>query len=108
MRVSDLTYKARGIADVSRNASEPDSASLHILRVASLPKMVKPAPIAKRRAYAAVGLFGVIEDSGRRQISQEPGRPGSVMFQHPRREGIHNLSSAESGVGEAHSSADAE
>ena len=68
-------FEARGIADVSRNASEPDSASLHELRVASLPEMVKPAPIVKRRAHAAIGLSGVIEDGGRRQISQEPGRP---------------------------------
>ena len=32
----------------------------------------------KQRAHAAVGLPGVIEDSGRRQINEEPERPVRV------------------------------
>jgi hypothetical protein len=32
----------------------------------------------KQRAYAAAGLPGVIEDSGRRQINEEPERPDRV------------------------------
>src|SRR5947207_11301095 len=36
---------------------------------------MKPTSAVKQRAIAAVGPSGVIEDGGRRQISQEPERP---------------------------------
>jgi len=55
---------------VSRNASEPDSASLRIQGAAILPKMVKPTPTVKQRASAAVGLSGVVGDGGHRQINR--------------------------------------
>jgi hypothetical protein len=37
--------------------------------------MAKPAPVAKKRVYAAIGLLGVLGDSGRRKSIQEPERP---------------------------------
>ena len=39
----DPAVEARGSEGISRNESEPDSASLRKLRVASLPELVKPA-----------------------------------------------------------------
>ena len=51
---------------VSRSASEPGTASLHKVGVASLPKMMKPARTAKQPTYAAVRLPGVIGDGTRR------------------------------------------
>ena len=55
---------------VSRNASEPDSASLRIQGAVILPELVKPTPTVKQRAIAAVGFLGVVGDSGHRQINR--------------------------------------
>jgi len=55
---------------VSRNASEPDSASLRIQGAVILPELVKPTPTVKQRAIAAIGLSGVVGDGGHRQINR--------------------------------------
>jgi len=61
------------------------------LGVAILPEMVKPMPTVKQRAFAAVGLPGVVGDGGYRQISRgtwETRRSG--RFGDQRLAGIHN------------------
>jgi hypothetical protein len=61
--------EAWGCDDVSRNASEPYLASLKpYRRVAILPKRAKPATDREATSHAAVGLSGVIGDSGRQKI----------------------------------------
>ena len=87
---SNLLREAWASEDISRNASEPVSASLRVSRVANLPEMVKPVPVVKHRAFAAMGLSGVVGDGGCRQICQEPGRPAWTVSQHQRDVGIHN------------------
>lgn len=50
--------------------SEPESASLHKVVVASLPNKLKPAPITKQWARAVIGLLGVKGGSARGQIGR--------------------------------------
>ena len=52
-RGSNPTDKALEGKDVSRNASELDSASLRKMGVARLPEMLKPTLVVKQRAIAA-------------------------------------------------------
>jgi len=62
--------EAREGADVSRNASEPVPASLKpkSWERPTFPNGRSLQPTVKERACAAVGLPGVVEDGGRRQI----------------------------------------
>jgi hypothetical protein len=80
---------------VSRNASEPDSASLRTLvqgsdpvlagtlQTANLPEMAKPVIGGEEQLVAPAGSAGVVEGSARRKIGQEPGRPGTVGGTQP-------------------------
>lgn len=104
--VSDPAVEAPQDEDASRNASEPDSASLRSQGAVSLPEMVKPTPVVKQRASAATGLSGVVGDGGHRQINRgtwEARRDGPDQ----RRPGRHNRTPVPPGVGEAHSSVEA-
>ena len=64
--------------DVSRNASEPDSASLkpNSWKWPTFPNGRSLLPTAKQRASAAAGLPGVAEDGGCRQIDRGTLEPG--------------------------------
>ncbi len=54
---------------------EPVSASIRKWERPTFQKRRSLKPAVKQRAVATVGLSGVVGDSGRRQIGQEPGRP---------------------------------
>jgi hypothetical protein len=49
---------------------EPETASLHKVVVASLPKKMKPEPMTKQWARAVVGLLGVKGGSARGKIGR--------------------------------------
>ena len=98
--------------DVSRNASELDSASLHKTGVARLPEMLKPTPVAKQRVSATTGLLGVTGDSGRQQTVKTSGRPTrqrqrQSMPKSQQSVGINNDELACVGVGEGNTSQEA-
>ena len=64
---------------VSRSASEPDSASLNSMRVGQPSRMGEARRRwGAQRAMEPTGLAGVIGDSARGQIGQEPGRSGAA------------------------------
>jgi hypothetical protein len=70
---------------------------------------MKPeTPVRKQQANALAGPSGVVGDSARGKISQEPGRPSRVGAKatNVRRENI-TVGTALKGVGEAHSSVEA-
>ena len=107
----DLGAEASRGEGASRNASEPDSASLHQVRLASPPKKMKPATGRRSNGYGHLsGTSGVIGDGACGSISQEPGRPNGMSSAHhgiQRRTGIHNGSAVPLGVGGVHSSEEA-
>jgi len=80
--------------------------------VATHPDMAKPEPTAKQRANAAVGLPGVREDGGRRQINHgtwetQSGVTARGRGRGQRLSGINNRQEARSGVGGVRSSEEA-
>ena len=52
-------FEASNGDDASHNASEPKSASLDKVRVATLPEVLKPTTISEATGIATVGLSGV-------------------------------------------------
>jgi len=70
--------EALGDEVVSRNTKvcpvkrKPRFGLVTLLRVVNLPEMAKPKPVVKSQVYAAMGLSGVVGDSGQRQSNQEP------------------------------------
>ncbi len=79
-----------------------------IMGVASLPDVVKPAPVGKPRSDAPTGLPGVRGDSARGKNRQELGRPHLEFWpggqDNRRREAITGWRGRNGGVGWAHSS----
>ena len=62
----------------SRNASEPDSASLRLMGAASLPEKVKPAPATKLRDEQSPGSSGWLGAARADRFDEELERPGGA------------------------------
>jgi len=98
----------RGGEHASRNASEPDSASLRMRGWPACRLWWSLKLTVKQQVIATGGSPGVVGDSARGQIGREawetlPGGGGSRQ----RSEGRHNRGMALQGDGGAHSSAEA-
>ena len=75
--MSDPCCEASGDEDVSRNASEPDSASLHQLKVVNLPNMVKPITGAEATGICRHWAFR--GDWGRRASKDSSSNLGDLL-----------------------------
>lgn len=62
----------------SRNASEPDSASLRFSEVANLPEMVKPAFATKQRETQSRDFPGWLGAARAERFDEELERPGGA------------------------------
>src|SRR5690606_28038453 len=82
---SNPQAEARGGEPASRNASELDSASLHSVGVASLPKMVKPAIVGE---VTLADSRRTPRGDWRQRVGKEKSRNlrGPSLAQAPRRE----------------------
>jgi hypothetical protein len=92
----------------SRNASEPDSASLGKTKVASPPTRMKPDTGGEATGKHLPGFSGWLGAARVERSAEEPGRPCRVGAKatNVRREDITGVAALK-GVGEAHSSEEA-